>query len=103
MDFEVSSILFYSTRKTLKLEQTGAPGRASVGPLRVKGREGIIWTFNIHSVAKYQKIERAFLEILKIFQKKCQNAEKTERGDPLVLPGIVCYGEKWNKMVFLQL
>ena len=28
------------------------------------------------------------------FQKKSHNAVKTERGDPLVAPGIVCYAKK---------
>ena len=33
----------------------------------------------------------------KIFRKKSHNAEKTERGDPLVSPGTVCYAEKEEK------
>ena len=32
-----------------------------------------------------------------IFGKKSRNAEKTEKGDPLVSPGIVCYAEKQEK------
>ena len=43
--FKVSSILFYSTQKTQKLDRTGA---LKEWPFRI---------FNIHSVAKYQKIE----------------------------------------------
>ena len=45
------------------------------------------------SVAK-QKIEG---DPLLIFFRKKVNAEKTESGDPLVSPGIVCYAEKEEK------
>ena len=31
------------------------------------------------------------------FRKKSHNAEKSERGDPLVSPGNVCYAEKHKK------
>ena len=84
--------------------------------------------FNIHSVAKHQKIEggkksqcRKKLQggtlwnfptsiltqnIKKMkggpfgeffFRKKSGSAEKNERGDPLVSPGMVCYTEKQEK------
>ena len=32
-----------------------------------------------------------------IFFQKSLNAEKTERGDPLVSPGMVCYAKKKEK------
>ena len=31
------------------------------------------------------------------FEKKSRSAEKNERGDPLVSPGMVCYAEKQEK------
>ena len=35
---------------------------------------------------------------MKFFRKNVShNAEKTERGDPLVSPGMVCYAEKEGK------
>ena len=48
---------------------------------------------NIHSDAKHQKIEGApFGET--IFRKKSLALpKKSERGDPLVAPGMVCYAE----------
>ena len=57
---------------------------------------------NIHSVAKHQKIESEIVNIFvavevgplekkQIFEKKSRSAEKIERGDPLVSPGMVCY------------
>ena len=36
------------------------------------------------------------------FRKKSHNAEKTERGDPLVSPGMVCYAEKEEKPFWLS-
>ena len=32
-----------------------------------------------------------------IFRKKSRSAEKNEKGDPLVSPGMVCYAEKQEK------
>ena len=53
--------------------------------------------FNIHSVAKHEKKCRGTLWG-KNFQKNVsQCREKIERGDPLVLPGMVCYAEKQGK------
>ena len=53
--------------------------------------------FNIHSVAKDEKMQGGpFGE--KNFRKKCLAVPKNiERGDPLVLPGMVCYAEKQGK------
>ena len=52
---------------------------------------------NIHSVAKHQKnAGKPFGE--KIPKKKLsRSAEKIERGDSLVSPGMVCYAEKQVK------
>ena len=48
--------------------------------------------FNIHSVAKQQKIGE------KNFRKKSLAVpKKIERGDPLVSPGMVCYAAKQEK------
>ena len=44
-------------------------------------------------VAKHQKIEEG--TVWGIFsRKKSHNAKKTENGDPLISPGIVCYSKK---------
>ena len=52
--------------------------------------------FNIHSVAKHQKMQGNPLG--KKIPKKCLAVpKKIERGDPLVLPGKVCYAEKQGK------
>ena len=52
---------------------------------------------NIHSDAKQQKIEGGTLWGNKISEKKSRSAEKKERGDLLVSPGMVCYAEKQEK------
>ena len=60
---------------------------ASAGPWRDK--KGDPFGFlNIHC-CKISKTWRG-----DVWEKKCHNAKKTERGDPLFLPGIVCYEEK---------
>ena len=54
--------------------------------------------FNIHSVAKHQKIAGGTLWGKFFFsKKKSRSAEKNESGDPLVSPGIVYYAEKQEK------
>ena len=53
--------------------------------------------FNIHSVAKHQKNAGGTLWGKFFFEKKSRSAEKNERGDPLVSPGMVCYAEKQEK------
>ena len=54
--------------------------------------------FNIHSVAKQQKKMQGgpFGEKF-FFRKKSRRAEKNERGESLVSPGMVCYAEKQEK------
>ena len=95
-----------------------------------------LWFFNIHSVAKHEKIEENknfhFREKISqcrkklkggtlwdfstsilsqnikknavgtlwgkiFFEKKSRSAEKNERGESLVSPGMVCYAEKQEK------
>ena len=54
--------------------------------------------FNIHSVAKQQKkLKGDPLEKKNFPKKKSRSAEKNERRDPLVSPGMVCYAEKQEK------
>ena len=53
--------------------------------------------FNIHFVAKHQKIEGGTLQGNFFPEKKSHNAKKTERGDPLVSPGMVRYAGKQEK------
>ena len=48
--------------------------------------------FNIHSVAKHQKIKGETLWGTFFFEKSLTMPKKTEReGDLLVSPGMVCY------------
>ena len=54
--------------------------------------------FNIHSVAKHQKNAGGALWGKNFFsKKKSRSAEKNERGESLVSPGMVCYAEKQEK------
>ena len=54
--------------------------------------------FSIHFVAKHQKIEGGTLWGQLFFRKKSLTMpKKTERGDPLVSPGMVCYAGKQEK------
>ena len=129
---------------TQKNGPSGAPGLASASPWRAKvsqcrktEREDNLRFFNIHSVAKHEKIEENknfhFREKIsqcrknlkggtlwdfstsilsqnikknaggtlwgKFFfsKKKSRSAEKNERGESLVSPGMVCYAEKQEK------
>ena len=53
---------------------------------------------NIYSVAKHQKTRKVdSFETLRNFRKKSHNAEKTERGDPLVSYGFVGYVKNVKK------
>ena len=51
--------------------------------------------FNIHSVAKHQKIEG--WNIFYFRKKSLAEPKKIERGDTLVSPGMVCYAGKQEK------
>ena len=53
--------------------------------------------FNIHSVAKHQKNAGGTLWGNFFSKKKSRSAEKNERGESLVSPGMVCYTEKQEK------
>ena len=57
--------------------------------------------FNIHFVEKHQKIEKIeggpFGENFFPGKKVSQCRKKTERGTPLVSPGMVCYAGKQEK------
>ena len=94
-------VLFYSTRKskifeiffskklhTQKNGPSGAPGLASASPWRAKvsqcrktERVDPLRFFNIHSVAKHEKIEEN--KNFHFREKISQCRKKTERGDPL--------------------
>ena len=70
--------------------------RKKVSQCRNTERGDPLGFFNIHSVAKQQKIEGGpFGE--KKFSEKVAVAKKTERGNPLVSPGMVCYAGKQEK------
>ena len=61
-------------------------------------REDPLGVFNIHFVAKHQNIEGGILWGKIFFRKKSLTIpKKTERGDPLVSPGMVCYAGKQEK------
>ena len=129
---------------TKKNGPSGAPGLASASPWRAKvsqcrKTESVdpLRFFNIHSVAKHEKIEEnksfhfrekisqcrkklkggtlwdfstsilsqnikkmqggPFGEKIFLRKKKSRSAEKNERGESLVSPGMVCYAEKQEK------
>ena len=83
-------VLFYSTRKSnifekfffekITYSKKWTEWRAKVSQCRKTERGDPLRFFNIHSVAKHEKIEekKNFH-----FREKSHNAEKTERGDPL--------------------
>ena len=58
--------------------------------------------FKIHSIAKLQNIEGGPLGE-NLSRKKVSTTKKTERGNPLVSPGIVCYAEKEEHFRFSSL
>ena len=60
-------------------------------PKKLKGGDPLGF-FNIHSVAKHQKIERGIL--WGFFFEKSHSAEKTQRRNSLVSPGVLCYAER---------
>ena len=66
---------------TQKNGQSGAPGRAKVSQCRKTERGDPLRFFNIHSVAKHEKIEEN--KNFHFREKISQCRKKTERGDPL--------------------
>ena len=75
-----------------------SPWRAKVSQCRKTERGDPLGFFNIHSVARHQTNAGGTLWG-KIFfrKKKFRSAEKNERGESLVSPGMVCYAEKQEK------
>ena len=53
--------------------------------------------FNIHSVAKHQKMQGGPFGENFFSKKKVSQCRKNERGESLVSPGMVCYAEKQEK------
>ena len=74
---------------------------AGRGPWR--GKRGTILDFLtsilLQKNSKYQKLKRPFGGKT---LKKSLNAKKPERGDPLVSPGIVCYAEKKEQLLYFS-
>ena len=58
--------------------------------------------FNISVAKHFKKIERGTLCERKFFEKKSHNAEKTEKKEPLVSPGIVCCADKKYQLFWLS-
>ena len=72
--------------------------RAKVSQCRKTERGDPLGFFNIHSVAKHQKIAGGPFVGKFFFRKKSLAVpKKNERGDPLVSPGMVYYAEKQEK------
>ena len=103
---------FLKKLHTQKNGTSGAPGLASASPWSAKvsqcrkiERVDPLRFFNIHSVAKHEKIEenKNFH-----FREKSHNAKKTERGDPLGFFNIhsvakhqtKCRGDPLGKIFF---
>ena len=58
---------------------------------------------NIHSDAKQQKkLKGDPLGKQFFLEKKSRSAQKNEKGDPLVSPGMVCYAEKQEKPFWIS-
>ena len=62
-----------------------------------KTERGTLWNFSTSILSQNIKKLKGTLQGNFIFEKKSQSAEKTERGDSLVSPGMVCYAEKEEK------
>ena len=100
-------VFFYSTRKSkknyiLKNGPIGAPGPASASPWRAKvsqcrktERADPLRVFNIHSVAKHQKMQGGFGE--KIQKKNVSQCRKKLKGGTLWSRPVWCYAEKQVK------
>ena len=72
-------------------------------PKKKTEKEDPLRVFNINSAAKQQKKSKGDPLGKNFFpEKKSHKAEKTERGDPLVLPGMVCYAGKQEKNFLVQ-
>ena len=72
--------------------------REKISQCRKKTERGdFLGFFTIHSVAKHQKNAGGPFGEKNFFEKKSRSAEKNERGESLVSPGMVCYAEKQEK------
>ena len=70
-------------------------------PKKLKG--WTLWeSFNIHFVAKHQKIEGGTLWGKNFSGKKLSLCRKKLKGDPLVSPGMVCYAGKQEKPIWFS-
>ena len=90
----------HSVAKHKKIEENkNCHFREKISQCRKKTERGDpLGFFNIHSVAKHQKKCRGDpLGKKFFFEKKSRSAEKNERGESLVSPGMVCYAEKQKK------
>ena len=101
---EVENRKFFFLKKihTKKIGPSGAPGlataspwRANVSQCRKTERGDPLRFFNIHSVAKHEKIEEKNFFIFGI---KSHNAEKTERRNPLGFSNIHSVAKHQKKM-----
>ena len=103
-------VLFYSTRKSKFFEKKffekitysknwtewRAGARATVSQRRKTERGDPLWFFNIHSVAKHEKIEEN--KNFHFREKISQCRKKTERGDPLGFFNIHSVAKHQKKM-----
>ena len=97
-------IFQHSLLKNIKKNEGGLlvttfPKKSHNAEQKLKGIS--LRVFNIHSVAKHQKKLKGD-PLGKNDRKKSLTAEKSEKGDPLVSPGIVCYAEKVEKLFWLR-
>ena len=67
-----------------------------------RAKRGTISDFLTSIVAKHQKIEGGPFGEKSFPKKSLAVPKKTERGDPLVSPGMVCYAEKQEKTFLVQ-
>ena len=92
--FEQIEQKFRRTRDCLKEKQAGTgPSRRHIqGSKIAKGHQSFLWDFSIPSLAQNAKKIEGGPSGENFFAKKVsQCRKKTERGDPLVSSGIVCY------------
>ena len=88
-------------RKNFRQKSHNAEKTEREDPLRlfnaeITEREDPLRLFNIHSVAEHQKIEGG--PFGENFRKKVTMPTKSEREDPLVSPGTVCFAEKQKNL-----
>ena len=97
---KVSKNSKYQTQKKYRThEKPKRPNwRARCPKTRAPGAlKGALSHFLTSIVAKIKKLKGDPL-VKFFFSKKTHNAEKSERGDPLVSPGMVCYAVKQKNL-----